>query len=156
MGSFKDKNRPVVSAKDLRFGIVVSRFNSQVTESLLGGARRVLEEAGAASIVVSSVPGAFEIPLALQTMAQSKKYDALVALGAVIRGETPHFDFVCTEAARGIMNVMLQEKIPIGFGLLTTNNEREALDRAGGPCGNKGEEAALVAIEMVREVKRNG
>ncbi len=143
-----------LSGKGLRFGIVVSRFNRGITVRLLEGARRGLRAAGVEGIVVQWVPGAFEIPLALQRLARTKRFAGLIALGAVIRGETPHFDYVAGEAARGVMEVSLREGIPVAFGILTTNTIRQAKDRAGGRHGNKGEEAARVVLEMARLVKR--
>lgn len=145
-----------LSAKGLRIGIVVSRFNSDITKKLLAGAERTLLGKGVKNIRKVWVPGAFEIPVMLQRLAQikrGKKFDGLIALGAVIRGETPHFDFVARETSRGVMDVALREGIPIAFGVLTTDNVKQALDRAGGRHGNKGEEAALVVIEMARLIK---
>lgn len=139
-----------LSAQGLRFGIVVSRFNSSITEKLLTGALKTLKEQGARLPTVVWVPGAFEIPLALQKLARQRRYHALISLGAVVRGETPHFDYICKEAARGVMKVMLREELPIAFGILTTNSVKQALERAGGRRGNKGSEAALTAIEMAR------
>lgn len=146
-----------LSGKNLRIAIVVSRFNEEITKRLLAGAERTLVERGVLRKDTNTVwvPGTFEIPVVLQKLARQKKFDALIALGAVIRGETPHFEYVAGEAARGIMQVSLQEGIPIAFGVLTTNTVRQALDRAGGRHGNKGEEAALVAIEMAILMKRN-
>lgn len=143
-----------ISGKGLRIGIVASRFNSEITKKLLRGAEKTLRQKGVAAkdIRVVWVPGAFEIPIALQRLARSRRHHALIALGAVIRGETPHFHYVACEAARGIMEVSLREGISVAFGLLTTQNVKQALDRAGGRHGNKGEEAALVAIEMARMV----
>lgn len=141
-----DKNRPPLSAKKFHFGIVVSRYNSEITSLLLGGAQKILK--GAQTVDLLEVPGCFEIPLALKSLAKQKRYDALIALGCVIRGETPHFDYVAGEAARGVMAVMLGDDIPIAFGILTTDNLEQAMARAGGRYGNKGEEAAWVAIEM--------
>lgn len=155
MSSFREKNRPQTSAHRKRFGIVVSRFNREITDRLLSGARKVLKKAGAGSVDVVSVSGAFEIPYALQVLAGSRKYDALIALGCVIRGETPHFEYISEGVTSGVMKVMLDEKIPIAFGVLTTNNLREAMSRAGGKVGNKGEAAAFVAIEMAM-LKRKG
>ena len=122
----------------------------------MAGAERILLERGVLpkDLVTVWVPGTFEIPIVLQKLAQQKKFDALIALGAVIRGETPHFEYVAGEAARGIMRVSLEEGIPIAFGVLTTNNVKQSLDRAGGRHGNKGEEAALVAIEMATLMKK--
>ncbi|MBI2982450.1 MAG: 6,7-dimethyl-8-ribityllumazine synthase [Deltaproteobacteria bacterium] len=150
MSSFKDKKRPVLSAKGMRFGIALSRYNSPVTTRLLSGAQKVLSKFGAKGVDLLIVPGAFEIPYTLKKLAFRKKYDALIALGCVIRGETPHFDFLCEGVTSGTMKVMLDEKIPIAFGLLTTNNLKQALARTGGKAGHKGEEAALVAIEMAQ------
>jgi 6,7-dimethyl-8-ribityllumazine synthase len=133
-------------AVHMRVGIVLSRFNAAIGEPLLEGALRALGEAGAheSSITVVTVPGALEAPLALQRMAQSGDYDALVALGAVIRGETFHFDIVATESASGLASVQLEFGIPIGNGILTTDTEEQALARAGA----KGHEAAMAAVEM--------
>ena len=149
MSSYRNRQSSVRSARGIRFGIVASRYNSGITQRLLEGARRILKQAKASRIDEVFVPGAFEIPLALDRLAGSRRYDGLIALGAVIRGETPHFDYVAGEAARGVMEVMLSRKIPIAFGILTTNTERQAKDRAGGRLGNKGEEAARTVIEMV-------
>jgi 6,7-dimethyl-8-ribityllumazine synthase len=133
-------------AGHLRVGIVLSRFNAAIGEPLLEGALRALGEAGAeeSSITVVSVPGALEAPLALQRMAQSGDYDALVALGAVIRGDTFHFEIVATESASGLASVQLEFGIPIGNGILTTDTEAQALERAS----VKGYEAAMAALEM--------
>jgi 6,7-dimethyl-8-ribityllumazine synthase len=133
-------------AEHMRVGIVLSRFNAAIGEPLLAGALQALGEAGAheSSITVVTVPGALEAPLALQRMAQSGDYDALVALGAVIRGETFHFEIVATESASGLASVQLEFGIPIGNGILTTDTEEEALARAG----VKGREAAMAAVEM--------
>ena len=141
-----------ISGKGLRIGIVVSRFNSKITSLLLDGAERILKEKGVRrqDIHVVWVPGAFEIPIALQRLARSKKFDSLIALGAVVRGGTPHFEYIAGETARGVMEVSLQESIPVAFGVLTTEDMQQALDRVGGRHGHKGEEAALVAIEMGR------
>ena len=133
-------------AEHMRVGIVLSRFNAAIGQPLLEGALRALGEAGAheSSITVVTVPGALEAPLALQRMAQSGDYDALVALGAVIRGETFHFDIVATESASGLASVQLEFGIPIGNGILTTDTEEQALARAN----VKGHEAAMTAVEM--------
>jgi 6,7-dimethyl-8-ribityllumazine synthase len=137
---------PDTRAAHMRVGIVLSRFNAAIGESLLEGALRALGEAGAAesSITVVTVPGALETPLALQRMAQTGDYDALVALGAVIRGETFHFEIVATESASGLASVQLEFGIPIGNGILTTDTEEQALARAA----VKGHEAAMAAVEM--------
>jgi 6,7-dimethyl-8-ribityllumazine synthase len=134
----------------MRFGIIVSRFNAVVTEKLLEGALEALKRYGAADehIDVLRVPGCFEIPLVAHKTACSGRYDALVCLGAVVRGETAHFEYIASEMTRGIGAAMRESKIPIGFGVLTTYNMEQALQRAGTELENKGFEAALVAIEM--------
>jgi 6,7-dimethyl-8-ribityllumazine synthase len=139
-----------LNAQGLRFGIVVSRFNSFVTEPLLEGALDALRRHGADDrmIEIVRVPGAWEIPAASRAMAAYRKPDAIICLGAVIRGGTPHFDYVAGEAARGIADASAATGIPMAFGLLTTDNEQQAIDRAGGQSGNKGFDAALTAIEM--------
>lgn len=139
-----------LDARGLRFGIIVSRFNAVVTEKLLGGALDGLKRHGGAeeSIDVLRVPGCFEIPLFARKMAASGKYDALVCLGAVIRGETAHFEHIATEVTRGIGSAMRELNVPIAFGVLTTYTMEQALQRAGAEMENKGFEAALVAIEM--------
>jgi len=140
------KIAPNTHAAHMRVGIVVARFNAHVGEALLGGALRALEGAGVAqdAITVASVPGALEVPLALQRMAQTGDYDALVALGAVIRGETYHFEIVANESAAGLASVQLEFGAPIGNGILTTDTDEQAINRAD----EKGYEAALAAIEM--------
>lgn len=144
-----------LSAVGLRFSIVVSRFNSFVTEPLLTGALDALKQHGAneQQIEVIRVPGAWEIPIAARTLATHRKPDAIICLGAVIRGGTPHFDYVAGEAARGIADASAETGIPMAFGLLTTDNEQQAIDRAGGKSGNKGFDAALTAIEMANLLK---
>jgi len=139
-------------ATGLRFAVVVSRFNHLVSASLLEGCERELLARGAAGddIHVAWVPGAFEIPFAARTLAASGRYDALVALGVVIRGETPHFDYVCRAVTDGVRETMRETDVPIAFGVLTTEDVDQALARAGGGAGNKGAEAALAAIEMAR------
>jgi 6,7-dimethyl-8-ribityllumazine synthase len=136
-------------ARGLKFAVVVARFNSAITEKLLEGAREALTKAGAAGVEVFSVPGAFELPLAAKWLAHGG-YSAIIALGAVIRGETPHFDFVAGEAARGLQQVALECSIPVAFGVLTTDTMEQAAARAGGEHGNKGYDAAMTAIEMAR------
>jgi len=145
-----------LSAEGLRFAIVVSRFNSFVTEPLLTGAIDALMERGATQerIEIVRVPGAWELPIAARTIAVHKKPDAVICLGAVIRGDTPHFDYVAGEAARGIADASAETGIPMAFGLLTTNTEEQAVDRAGGKSGNKGFEAALTAIEMANLLQK--
>jgi 6,7-dimethyl-8-ribityllumazine synthase len=134
-----------------RFGIVVGRFNSFVVESLLEGALDTLRRHGAVdkNIEIVRVPGAFEIPLAAQRMAQAGKYDAIIALGAVIRGGTPHFEYVAGECTKGLAAVMMQHSVPLAFGVLTVDTIDQAIERAGTKAGNKGAEATLSAIEMV-------
>ena len=144
-----------VDAKGLKFAIVVARFNSAITEKLLEGARQGLTKAGADGIEVFHVPGAFELPLAAKWLAHGG-YSAIIALGAVIRGETPHFDFVAGEAARGLQQVALECNIPVAFGVLTTDTLEQAEARAGGEHGNKGYDAAMTAIEMARFGKPHG
>ncbi|MDX9753154.1 MAG: 6,7-dimethyl-8-ribityllumazine synthase [bacterium] len=137
-------------AEGKRFGIVLARFNSFITESLLQGALDTLKRHGVkdGDITVARVPGAFELPLVLQKMAQSQKYDALIGLAAIIRGSTPHFDYVAAEASKGTAHTMLEAGIPIAFGVLTTNTIEQAVERAGTKAGNKGADAAMTAIEM--------
>ena len=139
-----------LSAASFRFAIVVSRFNSFVTDPLLAGALDALKQRGADSkhIDVVRVPGAWELPIAARALAALKKHDAIVCLGAVIRGDTPHFDYVAGEAARGLADASAESGVPIAFGLLTTNTIQQAVDRAGGKSGNKGFDAAMTAIEM--------
>lgn len=141
-----------------RFGIVVGRFNSFVVESLLDGALDTLKRHGASEkdIEIIRVPGAFEIPLACKRMAASKKYDAIIALGAVIRGGTPHFEFVAGECSKGMAQVMLEYGIPLAFGVLTVDTIEQAIERAGTKAGNKGVEATLSAIEMVNLMPQLG
>lgn len=142
--------RGVAEGRGRRFAIVASRFNQLVTERLLEGARSCLAEHGVpdGDVDVLSVPGAWELPAAALTAARTGRYAGIVALGCVIRGETPHFDYVAGEASRGLASVMLETGVPIGFGLLTTNDADQALARAGGRHGNKGWDAALSALEM--------
>jgi 6,7-dimethyl-8-ribityllumazine synthase len=137
-------------ATGLRFAIVVARFNSDITDKLLAGACDALRKAGAQHHDVFRVPGAFELPLAAQMIAHTHRYHGIIALGAVIRGDTPHFDYVAGEAARGLQNVALQTGIPVAFGVLTTDTLAQAESRAGGEDGNKGFDAAMTAIEMAR------
>lgn len=137
-------------SQGLKFGIVVSRFNEFISGKLLSGALDGLKRHGAAEedIEVAWVPGAFEIPLTALKMAESGKYDAVITLGAVIRGSTPHFDYVCNEAAKGVANAAMKTGIPVIFGILTTDTIEQAVERAGTKAGNKGYEAAVSAIEM--------
>jgi len=134
-----------------KLGIVLGRFNSFIGDALLSGAVDVLERHGvdASSITVVNVPGAFEVPLAVKKMAESGKYDGVIALGAVIRGSTPHFDFVAGECAKGLNKVQLDTGVPVGFGVLTVDTIEQAIERAGTKAGNKGAEAAMTVVEMV-------
>jgi len=138
------------------FVIVSARFNSFIVESLESGAIDALKRHGVAesNITVVKVPGAYEMPLAIQQLAQSAKYDAIIGLGAVIRGSTPHFDFVAGEASKGMANVSLDNNIPVINGVLTTNTIEQAIERAGTKAGNKGAEAAISALEMVNLLKK--
>jgi 6,7-dimethyl-8-ribityllumazine synthase len=140
---------------DLRIGIVVARFNQAVTDALLAGALEGLTKHGVAddAIDVVAVPGAFELPLCAQRLAATGRYDALVCLGAVVRGETPHFDYVAGEAARGVGEVARRYDLPVSFGVLTTDDMPQALARAGGGHGNKGYDAAVTALEMVEVLR---
>ncbi|HEC16639.1 MAG TPA: 6,7-dimethyl-8-ribityllumazine synthase [Sedimenticola sp.] len=139
-----------------RFCLVVSRFNSFVVEGLLEGALDTLKRHGAeeADLTVVRVPGAFDMPLALEKIAAGGDYDAIVALGAVIRGGTPHFDYVASECVKGIAQVTLKHGVPVAFGVLTTDTIEQAVERAGTKAGNKGADAALSAIEMVNLLRR--
>ena len=139
-----------LDARGLKFAIVVARFNQDITEKLLEGARKALEGASAESFDVFHVPGSFELPLAAKMLAHKHCYDALIALGAVIRGDTPHFDYVAGETARGLQQVAIETGLPVAFGVLTTNTYEQAAARAGGSAGNKGHDAAMTAIEMAR------
>lgn len=143
-------------AKDLRFGIIISRFNDFIGERLLGGALDALKRSGAdeENIDVVKVPGAFEIPLLAKKAAQTGRYDAVICLGAVIRGATPHFDYVAAEVSKGIANVALDAGVPISFGVLTTDTLEQAIERAGSKSGNKGWDAAVAAIEMANLIKQ--
>ena len=139
-----------LTATGLRFAIVVSRFNSFITERLLAGAMDALTRAGGSPdlIDIVKVPGSWEVPLAAGEVARQKRYDAVICLSAVIRGETPHFDYVAAEAAKGIAHVAAETGVPVAFGVLTTNTLEQAIDRAGAKGGNKGFDAAMTAIEM--------
>ncbi len=139
-----------LTAAGLRFAIVVSRFNGFVTERLLGGAMDALTRTGADAelIDVIKVPGSWEVPLAAGELARGHRYDAVICLSAVIRGETPHFDYVAAEAAKGVAHASYDTGVPVAFGVLTTNTLEQAIDRAGAKGGNKGFDAAMSAIEM--------
>lgn len=134
-----------------QYGIVVARFNEFISNKLLGGAIDALTRHGVKDeeITVAWVPGAFEIPSAVQKMAESERYDAVIALGAVIRGSTPHFDYVANEVSKGVAHIALSTRLPILFGVLTTDSIEQAIERAGTKAGNKGFDAAVAAIEMV-------
>ncbi|GAB6043763.1 6,7-dimethyl-8-ribityllumazine synthase [Endothiovibrio diazotrophicus] len=144
------------SAQGARFAIIVSRFNSFVVESLVDGAIDTLKRHGIAEgdLTVMRCPGAFELPLLAQKVAASKRYDCIIALGAVIRGGTPHFDYVAGEATKGLAQVSLQFGIPLSNGVLTTDTIEQAIERSGTKAGNKGSEAALGALEMVSLLRR--
>lgn len=149
----EDPNPPlseVVAPSDARFAIVWSRFNYAVVRKLVDGARACFAEHGVAdeAVYVVEVPGAWELPYAAQRLAESERFDAVVALGAVIRGGTPHFDYVSQGTALGLARATLDTRVPVVFGVLTTDDDAQALDRAGGAHGNKGRDAALTAIEM--------
>jgi 6,7-dimethyl-8-ribityllumazine synthase len=134
----------------VRFAIVVGRFYEELADRLVASARGVFEQAGAEAVDVYDVPGAFELPLAALTIAQSGRYEGIACLGAVIRGETSHYDYVCGEAARGIQEVMLRTGVPCGFGVLTVENMEQAVDRAGGGKRSQGEAAAVAVLALAR------
>jgi 6,7-dimethyl-8-ribityllumazine synthase len=145
----------VLNAKGFTFGIVVSRFNDFFSKKLLEGALDCLQRHGAdeKSIAVAWVPGGFEIPLAAKKMADSKKYDAVIALGALIRGNTPHFEYIAAEVAKGLANAGMDSGRPVIFGVITTDTVEQAIERSGTKSGNKGFDAALAAIEMANLYK---
>jgi 6,7-dimethyl-8-ribityllumazine synthase len=145
-----------LDAKGMKFAIVVSRFNSFVTDKLLDGALGALRRTGASEddIEVVRAPGSWELPLIVKTLAERKRHDAIIALGAVIRGDTPHFDYVAGECARHLSEIPLRTGVPVAFGVLTTNTVEQAIDRAGAKAGNKGFDAALTAVEMVAVLRR--
>jgi len=147
-----------LTAKGLKFGIVLSRFNNFVGERLLEGAMDALRRSGAeeGDCSVVRVPGAFEIPLATKKMVKSGRYDAIICLGSVIRGATPHFAYIATEVTKGIASLTLENEIPIAFGVLITDTIEQAIERAGTKAGNKGFDAAMTAIEMANLVKEIG
>ncbi|NLK61922.1 MAG: 6,7-dimethyl-8-ribityllumazine synthase [Fusobacteria bacterium] len=142
-------------AEGIKIGIVVSRFNEFITSKLLGGAIDALKRHGVSEndIEVAWIPGAFEIPLVAQKMAESTKYHTIITLGAVIKGATPHFDYVSAEVSKGVASVSLNTGVPVIFGVLTTDSIEQAIERAGTKAGNKGYEAAVTAIEMVNLLK---
>lgn len=148
-------------AGGLHFGIVVSRFNSFITDRLLSGALDALERAGASSeqIHVLRVPGSFELPIAAKKLAETRRYDALIAIGCVLRGDTSHYDYVCSESARGLQLAQMDTGVPIAFCLLTCDTLEQAIDRAGLKAGNKGFDAGLTAVEMAslsRKLRASG
>jgi 6,7-dimethyl-8-ribityllumazine synthase len=145
-----------ISAEGYRFGLVVSRFNDFISSKLVEGAVDALKRHGATEeqLLLVKVPGAFEIPLTAKKLAESGKVDAVICLGAVIRGSTPHFDYVAAEVSKGIAAVSLETKVPVAFGVLTTDNLEQAIERAGTKSGNKGWDAALAAMEMVNLFKQ--
>lgn len=147
-----------LDAKGLKFGLVVSRFNNLVAERLLEGALDCLRRHGAQEedIAVVRVPGSWELPVAVERLASKASVDGVVALGAIIRGETPHFDFVAAECTKGLAQVALQCRVPVALGVLTCDSLDQALERAGGKAGNKGWDAALSAIEMARLLRELG
>ena len=138
-----------LTAKNMKIAIVVARFNEFITSKLLSGCIDCLirHEAADEDLTVAWVPGAFEIPMAAKKLAESGKYDAVICLGAVIRGATPHFDYVCAEASKGIAQVSMQTGVPVAFGVLTTENIQQAVERAGTKAGNKGVDCAMTAME---------
>lgn len=145
-----------ISAEGYRFGLVVSRFNDFISSKLVEGAVDALKRHGATEeqLLLVKVPGAFEIPLVAKKLAESGKVDAVICLGAVIRGSTPHFDYVAAEVSKGIAVVALDTKVPVAFGVLTTDNLEQAIERAGTKSGNKGWDAAVAAMEMVNLFKQ--
>lgn len=144
-----------LTAKNMKIAIVVARFNEFITSKLLSGCIDCLirHEAADEDLTVAWVPGAFEIPMAAKKLAESGKYNAVICLGAVIRGATPHFDYVCAEASKGIAQVSMQTGVPVAFGVLTTENIQQAVERAGTKAGNKGVDCAMTAMEMVNLFK---
>ncbi|MCC8456314.1 6,7-dimethyl-8-ribityllumazine synthase [Photorhabdus luminescens] len=145
----------VVAAPQARVAIAIARFNNFINDSLLGGAIDALERIGqvaSENITVVWVPGAYELPLAVKTLVETRKYDAVVALGTVIRGGTAHFEYVAGECSSGLSNVAMSSEIPVAFGVLTTESIEQAIERAGTKAGNKGAEAALTALEMVNVI----
>ena len=146
------------NGKGIKIGIVAGRFNEFITSKLVGGALDVLKrnDVSEENIDIAWVPGAFEIPLITKKLANTGKYDAIITLGAVIKGSTPHFDYVCSEVSKGVAQISLQSELPVIFGVLTTNNIEEAIERAGTKAGNKGADAAFSAIEMINLIKEIG
>lgn len=149
LSEYSDKN--VLDISTRKFGIVVSEWNEEVTEALYNGAYETLKAHGAKkeNIIRKTVPGSFELSLGGQWMAQQEDIDAVICIGCVVQGETKHFDFICEAVAHGITNISLKYNKPVIFGVLTPNTQKQALDRAGGKYGNKGDEAAITAIKML-------
>lgn len=152
-------NNPIVGmldAKGLKIALVASRFNDFIVERLIGGATDYLERHGLSpeNMDLVRVPGAFELPLVCKKIAASGKYNGIVALGAVIRGATPHFDYVCAEATKGLAHVILESGLPIGYGLLTCDSIEQAIERAGSKAGNKGWDAASAMLETIRVLEK--
>ena len=147
-----------LDAQGLRMAIVVGRFNTFISERLLEGALDALHRHGGKDedLVVARIPGSFELPLAVKRLVTTGKYDAVIALGAVIRGSTPHFDFIAAEATKGLAQVSLESGVPVAFGVITTDTIEQAIERAGTKAGNKGWDAALSAIEMVNLLRQVG
>jgi 6,7-dimethyl-8-ribityllumazine synthase len=145
-----------LDASGLKFAIVVGRFNSFITERLLAGAFDTLTRSGCdpGNIEIIRVPGSWELPITVKTIAGQHRHDGIIALGAVIRGDTPHFDYVAAQAASGLSAVPLETGVPVAFGVLTTNTIEQAIDRAGAKSGNKGSDAAMTAIEMANLLRR--
>ncbi len=145
-----------LSGQGLRFAIVVARFNGFITDRLLAGALDALKRSGCAedAVDIVRVPGAWEMPVTARALAHGKRHDGIICLGAVIRGDTPHFDYVAGEAARGLANLAVETGIPVAFGVLTTNTVEQAVDRAGAKSGNKGFDAAMTAIEMANLLRQ--
>lgn len=146
----------MLDAHGLKVAIAAARFNDFIVDRLLGGALDYLHRHGIddAALTIARVPGAFELPLVCQKLARSGKFNGIVALGAVIRGATPHFDYVCTEASKGLAHVMLESGVPVGFGLLTCDTIEQAIERAGSKAGNKGCEAAAAMLETIRVLEQ--
>jgi len=149
LGSYSGKN--LISISEKRIAIIVSEWNDDVTDSLYSGCLQTLLEHGAkkGNLITQYVPGSFELPLAAQRMAANSNFDAVICLGCIIQGETRHFEFICQAVSHAIMRVGLDNNKPVIFGVLTTDTKKQALDRAGGKYGNKGEEAAITAIKML-------
>lgn len=148
----------MLDAHNLKIAIVASRFNDFIVEHLVAGAIDYLQRHGLNpdTLTIVRVPGAFELPIICKKLAKTNKYDGIVAVGAVIRGATPHFDYVCAEAVKGLAHVMLENETPIGFGLLTCDNIEQAIERAGSKSGNKGADAANAVVEVIQVIKQIG